>query len=752
MTSGRETMKADSEFQSNPTEDAGSGGVLMGELLTLRKQVAQSVKLRQDVLELSHRLDQERARFNAMQNFIRHGVQVESDEELAMLVCESIIDLLDCGVGLFLCLRCNKGKDCLVQSGLGMVRPNQQRALMRWIDAWLPARSSRSGSLAPLPDILGLREEFHVELVMDSSGQPLAAIFACNTQHHPGFHEGFPHAVDTVFGTFANQVGVLIESLKRRGTISGQIERIRVSEERLSTALSASNVGLWDWDLNTDRVFYSTQWKCQLGMEDDEVGDSVGEWSGRLHPEDIEKALEIAAKCSAKPGGNFEITVRMRHRDGRWLWINTRGFNVSDQVIGIRRMIGTHLDVTAHKVLETRLLESERQQRLAREQAESANRAKSSFLAAISHEIRTPLNGMLAAFQLLGVTDGDEERRRLVALGEGAGKWMLKIIGESLDIIRIEAGKVDLNPETVDLKPLLDELEALERPKAVERGIDFQWKIAPDVPRQVHTDPVRLRQILANLVGNALKFTRSGFVLVEVRTGRPSGKGRRSIRFSVTDSGIGFSKSFGRMIFQPFSQETRKSESGEHGVGLGLVITKELVGLMGGSIKVWSEPGKGSRFIVRLPLDEPVIPVPETANEEDSIRQKFRGRVLLAEDDETSGELGRMMMEQLGLQVDVAADGGRALEMALSETYDIIFMDCWMPVRSGINVAKELRSVQTGKNARVPIVALTANARKSDEVECLASGMNAFMLKPLMFANLVGMLCRFLPQDGQGTG
>jgi CheY-like chemotaxis protein len=206
------------------------------------------------------------------------------------------------------------------------------------------------------------------------------------------------------------------------------------------------------------------------------------------------------------------------------------------------------------------------------------------------------------------------------------------------------------------------------------------------------------------------------------------------------------------MIFQPFSQETRKSESGEHGVGLGLVITKELVGLMGGSIKVWSEPGKGSRFIVRLPLDEPVIPVPETANEEDSIRQKFRGRVLLAEDDETSGELGRMMMEQLGLQVDVAADGGRALEMALSETYDIIFMDCWMPVRSGINVAKELRSVQTGKNARVPIVALTANARKSDEVECLASGMNAFMLKPLMFANLVGMLCRFLPQDGQGTG
>lgn len=738
-------MKRDPENHPPLIEHSAHQAGLEAEIAMLRKQVAQSVHLRQQVLELSHRLDQECARFNAMQDFIRHAVQAESDDEFAMLVCESIIDLLECGVGMLWCLQCDQGHDCLVQSGLGVVFPEQWEALNAWIRDWLPQRLAGNRETFPLPRILGVSEEFHAELVMDSSGQPLAAIFACNTLHQPGFHEGFPHAVDTVFGTFANQVAVLIESFKRRSTITGQIERIRVSEERLSTALSASNVGLWDWDLKANQVFYSSQWKGQLGMADHEVGMSVLEWSGRVHPEDLDDAMAIVGDCSRRPGGYFEITVRMRHHDGRWLWINSRGYNVSAPEAGIHRMIGTHIDVTSQKLLERRLLESERQQRIAREQAENESRAKSSFLAAISHEIRTPLNGMLAAFQMLRETDQDEHRNRVVRMGEGAGKWMLKIIGESLDIIRIEAGKVDLNPEVFDLRRMLDELRALEQAKAHERRIDFRWEVADDVPRHVKTDSVRLRQVLANLIGNALKFTNKGFVLVEVKSGRSKTPGVCRVRFSVTDSGVGFSRDFRRMIFQPFSQETRKSESGEHGIGLGLVITKELVGLMGGTIRVWSQPGQGSRFVVSLPLEVIHADDSDCSSGAEAALRTFTGRVLLAEDDETSGELGKMMMEQLGLRVDLAKDGGQALRMAKAEPYDLIFLDCWMPVKNGVEVARDLRSAWADASFRTPIVALTANARKSDEAECLEAGMDAFMAKPLLFESLVEMLERFIP-------
>jgi signal transduction histidine kinase len=199
----------------------------------------------------------------------------------------------------------------------------------------------------------------------------------------------------------------------------------------------------------------------------------------------------------------------------------------------------------------------------------------------------------MAAFQMLRFTQGQAQREHLVEMGESSGKWMLKIIGESLDITRIESGKMELVCELVDLRGMLDELRNLTHERASGKDIEFIWKVMPDVPRWVSLDPVKLRQILVNLLENSMKFTQRGFVSLEVTAGRDSGTGRQLIEFAVKDSGVGFSKEFRRIIFQPFAQATKRSESTENGIGLGLVIAKEFTRLMKGKLKVQSRVGEG---------------------------------------------------------------------------------------------------------------------------------------------------------------
>jgi CheY-like chemotaxis protein len=352
----------------------------------------------------------------------------------------------------------------------------------------------------------------------------------------------------------------------------------------------------------------------------------------------------------------------------------------------------------------------------------------------------------MAAFQMLRFTQGQAQREHLVEMGESSGKWMLKIIGESLDITRIESGKMELVCELVDLRGMLDELRNLTHERASGKDIEFIWKVMPDVPRWVSLDPVKLRQILVNLLENSMKFTQRGFVSLEVTAGRDSGTGRQLIEFAVKDSGVGFSKEFRRIIFQPFAQATKRSESTENGIGLGLVIAKEFTRLMKGKLKVQSRLGEGSEFTLSLPVE--LAPVPEAAHKAVGAKAmaKFSGRILLAEDDPISAALGKMMIERLGLKVDVAVDGVQTLAKASETAYDLIVMDCWMPLKNGIETTRELRAMPEERLRQVPIVALTANARQADAEECLAAGMNEFMTKPLLFENLIAKLRLFLPE------
>lgn len=726
---------------------------LRAENAMLRGQLGHTVRLKQEALQLSYRLEQVLMRFSAMQTFIQKSVVTGTMEEFAPIVCESIIDLLECGAAVYWCLNEEIPFELrFYQSGLGAVSNEDLKELDKWVRRWRDSGSPGGylvAGIAPLPAAFGLADQFLLELIRDSSGRPLAVILSGNTPHQREFQMEGNDSAATVFATFAKQVGAMIVSIKRNQIINLQIETIRTSEERLTTALAGSNVGLWDWDLSCNRVHYSDQWKFQLGLAVDEVGDSLDEWIVRLHPADRELALKVTSLCAVTPNGSFDLTLRMRAKNRRWVWINTRGYNLTKKDGTDRRMIGTHIDVTAFKAMETRLIRAERKQRLAREQAERENLAKSSFLAAVSHEIRTPLNGILGIFQMLRIREGMEREQlsKLMEMGESSGMWMLKIIGESLDIARIEAGKIELNPEVVDLHSLLDDLKTLKSKRAADMELEFRFMVAPEVPRWVLVDGGRLRQILVNLLNNAFKFTRQGFVSLEVWADDLRKDGHRNVHFHVVDSGIGISRSFGRMMFQPFTQAVNKSQSSEHGIGLGLMITKELVGLMGGKIGFSSKRSQGTRLKVVFPLAE----LPQPGSSADLCNQskirKFEGAVLVVDDDDISAEIAKLILGELGFQVDLARNGLLGLELATARRYDIVLMDCWMPVMSGMEATVKIRASVTALSREAPIVALTANARQADAAACREAGMNDFITKPLLLESLLDVLARHLPSS-----
>lgn len=365
-----------------------------------------------------------------------------------------------------------------------------------------------------------------------------------------------------------------------------------------------------------------------------------------------------------------------------------------------------------------------------------------SFLAALSHEIRTPLNGMMAAFQMLRETDDHQERERLLNMGEGAGMKLLRLIERSIDLDVLDTGAGVLNPQVIDLREWLDDFEQSIRLLVPWQEIDLRSSVSAVVPGWVLMDSIRLRQILGSMMENALRFTPKEIIFFEIDAGKLLENGKRSIRFSVTDSGVGIS---GDIIDESFTSDpTHKSRSSGLLSGLGLVVAKELVALMGGRIEVRASSGIGWESVVEIPLEEVDKPVAVKPVATAALPQ-FEGRVLLVEDDEASGALAQLMLERLGLKVDLTTDGGQALEIAAARRYDLIFMDCWMPVAGGIEVTRKLRSSSEMACWKTPIVALTGNATKAEAAECAEAGMNDFMSKPILFGDLIATLHKFLP-------
>ncbi len=417
---------------------------------------------------------------------------------------------------------------------------------------------------------------------------------------------------------------------------------------------------------------------------------------------------------------------------------------------GINRMIR---DIAkAHDAMKAEIEQRKRAEaelKIARDQAEAANQAKTDFVANISHELRTPMNGILGMAEMLLDHEPVGEQREKIQVIHESGSILLQIINELLDVFKLEAGKVELEHMPFDpMKIVRDALQLMEI-TAREKGLYLKLEADGNIPPLVEGDKHRLRQILLNLVGNALKFTEQGGITVQLDA-QPGTHGKSNLYFAVTDTGIGIPPEKRAMLFDKFNQADISTTRRYGGTGLGLFISRQLVGLMGGDIGVDSTPGQGSRFWFRveLPVAPPmsivVDPSPRNFSRVNAANSFQGHRVLLVEDNRTNQLVAKVMLNKLGCETRIAGDGQQALDMLETDDFDLVLMDVQMPVLDGYETTRRIRYLERGGDRHVAIIAMTANAMPTDREKCLAAGMDDYLSKPIAQRALADMLNKWL--------
>lgn len=500
-------------------------------------------------------------------------------------------------------------------------------------------------------------------------------------------------------------------------------------KERLVLALDSRHDGLWDWDLRTGDMFLSSAWKAGLGYGDEQFGNDRAAWERMIHPDDLPMVQERVGRHLRGEGEDFHVEYRLRGAVGEWLWIATHGRIVMrDEEGRPARIVGTHRNVTERKGWELELLR-------AKEVAESASRAKSDFLANMSHEIRTPMNGIIGMTELALDTQLDAEQRGYLQTVKSSADALLSIINDILDFSKIEAGKLELEEIEFSLPAVIgDTFKALAL-RGHQKGLELVFSIAPGTPQVLRGDPNRLRQVLMNLLGNAIKFTDKGEVSLSAHLVSQEG-GQARIEVAVRDTGIGIEHSKQFEIFDAFSQADTSTTRRFGGTGLGLAICRKLVELMRGRIWVASEPGRGSDF--RFTFEAGVV---RNQIKTESLDNNYRRmKVLVVEDNLMTAREISENLRRWGFQVSVAASGEEAdaalkLIAKAGDAFDLMIVDANMPDPGGF--ALPSRFHDAGACCDRVIMMLNSDTQRNDAARCRQLGVRSNVVKPLTPSDLL---------------
>lgn len=456
-----------------------------------------------------------------------------------------------------------------------------------------------------------------------------------------------------------------------------------------------------------------------FGYSDEEaIGHSGIEW---IHPDDRDKVASMMREGREAP---YEVTAL--RKDGTSFPCEIQGRMSKDSGKGRRLRFTALRDITDRKRVENALVQ-------AKMEAEKANRHKSEFLANMSHEIRTPLNGITGMLKLMQTEELSDDLEEYVGNALIASKRLTRLLGDILDLSRVEAGMLKIQPVVFDLWEAISAVEQLFAPAFYEKNITLRVHIDASLPRQLKGDVTRLQQVLTNLIGNSLKFTSTGAVLVEVHPIASTKAEEQRLFFSITDTGVGIDDETLSTLLTPFVQANSSLNRRHQGAGLGLSICKQLTALLGGSMAISSEKGQGTTIYLSIPFQT----TPATKIEAEHVGPSYcppgRLRILLAEDDQISRMLLQTMLQKMGHEVRSVSDGDELLRCLRSDrNFDLLVMDIQMPGKSGVEVTLTIRHQEEFKDlAQIPIIAITAYAMDGDREQFLGFGMNDYIAKPI---------------------
>ncbi len=498
---------------------------------------------------------------------------------------------------------------------------------------------------------------------------------------------------------------------------------LRVSEARLGEAQHIARIGNWEIDLVDKKLYWSDEVYRIFNVDKYTYKNSFPNFIKRIYKDDREKVKN--AINDGFEGKKFNTDFRFTLPNGVIKYANSQGYPVMDGDKNGIKLIGIVQDISDRKTFEEELIK-------AKDLAEKSVKIKEEFLASMSHEIRTPMNAIIGLSRVLLNTNLSDEQREYLNAIKVSGDHLLVIINDILDYSKIEAGKMSFEEKTFRLDETVKQITEILKTKSDEKGIILQYSLDEGLPGYISGDPVRLNQIMFNLVGNAIKFTENGQIKIVVKLINQTTEAV-NIEFAVVDTGIGIPKDKIQSVFESFTQASSNITRKYGGTGLGLAIVKRLVTLQGGSLRVESEVGEGSTFAFQLSFKRAnVIPKKINLKDNEEYYPELKGlRILLVEDNAINQLLAKKVLRDFEFVVDSADNGRIALEMLDNDdNYDIVLMDVHMPEMDGFEATSRIRGHENDAIRNLPIIAMTASVITSEAIRCIDAGMNDYVPKP----------------------